>query len=343
MRIFVVDAGAFGTAMAAVLAKSGRHDVSLLIQNIDYDHLEMYLYLLRTRKNRWGLRENNLYLPGVTLPENIHFTDSFEGAATADVIFLTVPSKYLQRTYGVIRNYLVDNKKTILVLCTKGFKIPEGIPCGMYIQKDLKKNFKNNYFAVISGYTPAGMIAADEWKSFAVSVASSNIGVIGKVRQLFLGTNIGTIGTTDVAGVSLGGAVKNAYAVGYGLLLGLSQEKSASEFLVRAHKEMKVFIKHFKAREETWESPAVKGDFYLSCVGELCWESRNVSFGKFLATYPGPSAVKKFLSRSTVEGFESLNILWGIAHQNGLSAPLLYCIHNIVEYGASPSVILEQF
>lgn len=321
-----------------MLAEAG-HDVTALIQPFSRAQRDLHFNL------KYGVQKcNYLYLKDAELPENIRFTDVFRPAEKTDAMILAVPTKFLEKAYFEIEPYITRHPKCTLILLSKGFVGDSGMSWGLKIKNSLVFCGRRN-FAVLSGYTPAKELALANLtkKYFAASAASRDINAIKKVRALFRGTHLGIVGTTDIRGVSIGGALKNAYAVGYGILLGLNENGLAWKYLELAHNEMKVFLDEIGASPKTWSSPAVKGDFYGTCHGELGWESRNVAFGKFLAKYPSVFEAMKYVSENTVEGYEALKTLHQIAHKNKLRAPILYAIHRICFYSASPSLILDLF
>ncbi len=340
MKISVVDAGAMGTSIAIILAKAG-HDVILTIQPFDYPHIELFSELYRTGKNRFGKRENHLGLRGIELPANMDFTDNFKFENNPNAIFMAVPTKFLLPVYQKIREYVLIHPKCTLVLLSKGLD-ENSISWSVRIKNDMTLCGRKN-FAVLYGYTPASELAVSDltWKTFAASLASRDLNAIKKIRKVFSGTQLGIVGTTDIRGTGIGSALTKAYAIGYGLLLGLSQDSSAFPFLEKAHNEMKVFLDNAGASPKTLQSPAVRGDFYGTCQGEIAWESRNVAFGKFLAKYPSAFEAIKYVSENTVEGYEALKTFHQIAHENKLRAPILYAIHRVCFYSASPTAMLE--
>lgn len=327
MKVFICDAGAFGTAMAVILARAG-HDVYLLIQPFDQKHKDMFYNI------KYGAQKcNYLHLPGVELPK-MKFTDNFEGIKDADVVLLGVPSRYVWDVFLKIKAKLADNPKAIIALLTKGLDNDCSLPFGIKIRNRLK--LANHYnSAVISGGTPA-QVLADSYRTFVASVASENLNVIKKIRRMFVGTNLATVGTTDIVGVSWGGALKNAYAIKYGVLIGLEQSDLAWEYVDRlAFQEMKTFLDYAGAKPQTLYSPAVAGDFRLTCVGYVDWESRNVSFGKFLALCPTREAIARYIAEHTVEGYESALTLWKISREQNLKTSHLDEIYSVCT-GASP-------
>lgn len=329
MKVFVCDAGAFGTAIAVILARVG-HDVRLLIQPFDQQHRDMYYNL------KYGAQKcNYLHLPGVELPE-MEFTDNFEGVKDADVVLLGVPSRYVWGAFLKINEELGKKPKAIIALLTKGLDDYGKLPFGIKMSNRLKLEGNNN-FAVLSGGTPAQALA-DQYRAFVASVASENLNVIKKIRRMFIGTNLATVGTTDIIGASWGGALKNAYAIKYGMIMGSRQSDLAWAYVDGlAFHEMKIFLDYAGARPKTLYSPAVAGDFRLTCVGYVDWESRNVSFGKFLALRPTREAIARYISEHTVEGYESVLTLHKISCWQRLKTPILDEIYSVCT-GASSMV-----
>ena len=332
MKVFVCDAGEFGTAMASVAARAG-NEVALLIQPYDQNQKDL-LYNLKN-----GTQQTNyIHLPGVK-PPPMEFTDNFEAAKFADVIFLAVPTKYIGQVFLKIKECLEVNSKAILVLLSKGFDSFGDVPWGVKLHNNLKLSGHKN-FAVISGPTFAKEIVRPYTAHF-VSCASKNISVIRKLKALFKGSDLHLVGTTDLAGVSWGGPLKNAYAIGYGLILKQAGESAAWQYIWLALNEMKAFLEFTGACLKTLHSPAIERDFYMTSRGN----SRNRKLGEFLAEYQSKEKIKERVENpaNTVEGYESMKTLWKIAHENKLEAPLLYGIHLICEYGASPDTFASCF
>jgi len=327
VKIFVCDGGAFGTAMAVILARAG-HDVCLLVQIFDQRRKDMFYNI------KYGAQKcNYLHLPGVELPK-MEFTDNFSAVKGADVVFLGVPSQYVWNAFLKIKGELGKNTETTIVLLTKGLDDYSALPFGIKIRNRLKLGGNHN-FAVISGGTPAQALA-DPYRTFVASVAGENLNVIKKIRRMFLKTNLATVGTTDIIGVSWGGALKNAYAIKYGMLTGLGKSDLAWEYVNKlALPEIKIFLDYAGAKPKTLYSPAVAGDFRLTCMGYIDWESRNVSFGRFLALRPAKETIAKYIAMHTVEGYESAMILRKISREHNLKTPILEEIYSVCT-GAPP-------
>ena len=325
MKITVVGNGAFGTAFSIMLARAG-HELTLCFPS----DLQCDKDLLYNLKNGTQFT-NYLYLPGIKFPESVKFTDKYGGVAESDIILLAVPSKYIWNSFSAVYHRMKRNPKSALVLLSKGFDNKTSIPLGLAMN-----DFLSN-FAVISGPTFARELQSP-YKAHVASCASYNIGIIKKVKEMLLGSDLRIEGTTDLAGVSWGGCLKNAYAVGYGICDGLGySETMLDDYIWRAHKELKVFLDFAGAKEKTYWSPAVWGDLRITCKGE----SRNRAFGKFLAEHRAKKDIDEHLKKYTVEGYEAMIALWRLAHEKGLSAPLLYRIHAISCFGASPNTILS--
>lgn len=333
MKIFIVGDGAFGTAVAEMLVRVG-HKVVLWCSTHDYPHLKLFLTLQRAPE-----KENYLYLPGIKLNSKMAFTDRLDFAEIADVILLAQPSKHIFATFLPIYEILKKNRKATVALLSKGFSATYQT-LGERMLEALKF-IDFHKFAVISGPTFASEILKPYQLHF-VSCASKNLSAIKKLKEMAAGTSLGLVGTTDVVGVSLGGCLKNAYAIGYGILKKLRGEKAAFEYIWLALHEMKLFLDYAGAHPKTLRSPAVERDFYVTCRGN----SRNRVFGEFLADYRSKDEISNSLALSTVEGYESMKKLCGLVHYNisqkiSFSVPLLYSIHSICEFGASPDTFVK--
>lgn len=357
-KIFVDDAGEFGTAIAVILARAGR-EVTLRIPAFDYPHLKMLLSLQRTGKNAKGKRENNLHFEGVELPQNMDFTESLDAVLTSDVIFLARPSRHIYQSFFAICEQLKQNRGATLVLISKGFGNKSLLPLGVEMQNYLRAMGLGN-FAVLSGPTPA-LEMVDPHRTSVASVASEDRRVIEKLKTICRRSGLCLVGTEDVAGVSWGACLKNAYAIGYGILGGIvARERKRREdknlpthsakyqdllavwrnYLDIALQEMRVFLRDAGAKPGTVTSPAVKGDFRMTSEGTARWKSRNVRFGEFLSAYHGKAEIDDYVSKHTVEGYEAMKALFEIADSKELDSPLLYGIHSICEFGASPETFI---
>lgn len=354
MKILVDDAGEFGTAIAIILARAGC-EVTLHIPTFDTPHVEMLLSLQRTGKNATGKRENNLHLEGVELPQNMDFTDSLDAVLTCDVVLLARPSKNIYDSFFAICERLKQNSRATLVLLSKGFGNKSLLPLGVEMRNYLRAVGLDN-FAVISGPTPALELVDPRLTSVA-SVASEDRNVIKTVKKMCRGSSLCLVGTKDVVGVSWGGCLKNAYAIGYGILgefVAKERKERGDEnfrasddlpsisrnYLDIALQEMKIFLDGAAAKPRTLESPAVKGDFRMTCEGTIRWKSRNVRFGEFLAECHKKTEIDDYVSNNTVEGYEAMKALYHLANSKELNVPLLYGIHSICEFGASPETFI---
>lgn len=357
-KILVDDAGEFGTAMAVILARAG-HEVTLRVPTFDTPHREMLLCLQRTGKNAKGKRENNLHFKGVELPQNMDFTEGLEVVLTSDVVLLARPTKHIYHSFFAICERLKRNPGATLVLLSKGFANRSLLPLGVEMHNYLRAMGLNN-FAVISGPTPA-LELVDPYRTSVASVASEDRNVIKRLKKMCRGSGLCLVGTKDVVGVSWGGCLKNTYAIGYGILGGfVARERkkredkifptnvtryqgllsTAGNYLDIALQEMKVLLNDAGAKLGTVKSPAVEGDFRMTAEGTVRWKSRNVRFGELLAAYHKKDEIDDYVSSKTVEGYEAMKALFEIADAKELDTPLLYGIHSICEFGASPETFI---
>ena len=202
MSIAVIGAGAWGTAFAIHLARTGKQVLLWVYEE------ELCEVLKKTRENRD-------FLPGFVLPESIHFTTNLEEiAAYSDDIVIAMPSFALRGTIKKIAPGLAS--KNLLVL-TKG--IERGTFLGMSGVIAELIGGKRDHIAVLSGPSFAKEVANGAFT--ASVVASRNKHLAQYFQQMVHSDSFRIYISDDVIGVELGGALKNVMAIGAGVIEGL--------------------------------------------------------------------------------------------------------------------------
>ncbi len=208
MKVTVLGAGAWGTALAKILAESG-HQTTLWGR--DAAKLEAI-------KNS---RQNERLLPGVTLPETLRFTPDLNIARDAEVIVVSIPSQGLAGVVAQIPDY-----HGIMVSTTKGVDFDSGLTMSGIISK----HCPSAKVAALSGPTIAIVVA--KHSPSAIVAASSDATVAGMVQKLFSTPTFRVYSSTDLYGVELGGAFKNVFAIAAGAGDGLGFGDNAKAALI---------------------------------------------------------------------------------------------------------------
>ena len=296
-QVGVIGAGAWGTAIAQMLASDGR---DVLLWALESDVVEAV-----NRAHR-----NDVYLPSAELAETITATGSLADLSGCDILFAVTPAQHLDATLAVLPEQPRD-----LVLCSKGIEAGTG-----RLMNDVAAQAcPDSAIAIMSGPTFAHEVAAG--LPTAVTLACSG----GDAQWDRLAPAIARPAfrpyySDDIVGAEIGGAVKNVLAIACGVVDGLELGQNARAALIaRGYAEMLRFGEALGARAETLAGLCGLGDLVLTCSST---SSRNFSLGKALGE--GQSAAELMSDRRTVaEGAHTAPVLAELAQQRDIAMPIV--------------------
>lgn len=259
--------------------------------------------------------------------ERTYLTNSFEDAADADIIFVLTSSPFVASVLEGIAPHV--DESSLIVVGSKGI-LEDGTLMTDLVEKILPKN----HYAVISGPTFAVDIAALEPVGFTIGTKSFSD--FEKIVPCFKTAHLEY--SSDVLAIEMCGSLKNAYAIGSGLLNGLNYGHSTScLYITKALHEMSSIFGCLDASPHSTNTLAGVGDLVLTCTSQ---NSRNFTFGTVLAL--GDETQKKdYLQKNTVEGYENLKAYVKLFARKNVAAPLLSCVNDIVEGRSEPEKIIE--
>ena len=262
MRISVIGAGSFGTAMAISAARAG-NDVVLWAHDPD---------VAATIRDTGA---NPDYLAGMPLSERIHATNDLAEAATfADTIFMVVPSHHYREVLTSLREHLSGRVKVISG--TKGIENESLERMSQVTAHVLGEQLAA--FAVLSGPTFALETARAD--PTAAVIASPDAEFAQEVQQVMSSPTFRLYHSSDVVGVELAGSLKNVIAIAAGVLEGMGLGSNTTAALItRGLHEMTRLGLALGGRLETFAGLAGMGDLVLTCTGAL---SRNRTVGVLL-------------------------------------------------------------
>ncbi len=217
MRITVLGAGGWGTALAKLLSEA-EHEVTL------WGHNSLHLEELR----RTGM--NQRYLPGVRLPESWHLEPEIQTAVqTAECVVVAVPSKAFRQVTAHLQTF-----QGVAISVTKGIEYADGLT----MSGILRETAPRASIAALSGPNLALEVARG--MPTATVVASENESVAQTVQALFHRPAFRVYTSSDVLGVELGGALKNVIAIAAGTADGLGfGDNSKAALITRGIVEMR--------------------------------------------------------------------------------------------------------
>ena len=316
MKITMVGAGAWGTALAQGLHQGG-HDI--VLWGHDARHLEEMRLTGR----------NERYLPGIELPASWHYEPSLARAVGASrVVVLAVPSKAVRE----ISRHISDYDGT-LVSVTKGIEYETGLTmCGV-----LRQNVPGARWAALSGPSLAREVALGI--PTAIVAASEDAGVAGQVQEWFHRPSFRVYTSTDLLGVELGGALKNVVAIAAGVGDGLGfGDNSKAALITRAMVEIRRLGVACGVRAETLAGLSGLGDLTVTCFSKL---SRNRTFGERLGRGEQIEAILSG-SVSIVEGYPTARSAHQVSRKLNLDTPIIDEVYALLYEGKSPALAVSD-
>lgn len=317
----VIGAGGWGTAFARLLARQG-HQVTLWVR-------DCALASLMASK-----RENPHYLPGVTLPECLKISTSFEDLAGRDVYFLAVPSFAVRNLAGLLKGALGDSAaQATWVSLTKGLEYDNSCQSlrtmSQVLQEQLGSGSERIF--VLSGPSFAEEVARDF--PTAVVLAGRDLSSAEKLQRALMTERFRVYTSDDWLGVELGGAVKNIIALAAGISDGLGCRDNAKGALVaRGLVEMTRLGVALGARKETFFGLAGLGDLVATCMSK---RSRNRHVGERIGR--GERLDEILASMDMVaEGVYVVRAVHRFAYERGIDLPITQAVYEVLYEGASP-------
>lgn len=263
MRIIsIIGAGSWGTALAVRLAANA-------------DSIQLWTYEPDICAEMLKTRENSIFLPGFSLPENVHPTSSLpEAISDAEVIVIAVPSQHVRSLCKQIAVELKHELNPTFVSATKGLEPNSLLRMSQVISESFHPKLDPR-FAVISGPTFAREVA--HGAPTALVVASEDEDLARQIQDQFSSSSFRLYTNSDVVGVEIGGSVKNVIAIAAGVCDGLGLGSNPIAALVtRGLNEISHLACALGGRRETLAGLAGLGDLVLTCTGT---QSRNRTVG----------------------------------------------------------------
>jgi glycerol-3-phosphate dehydrogenase (NAD(P)+) len=325
-RVAVIGAGAWGTALSIVLGRKGTHEVRLWALE------KSICATIATR------RLNELFLPEYPIPASVKATNNLEEALdAADIVFSVMPSQHCRRLFDQIANHL--NPSTAIVSATKGIEEDTLLRMTEVIEQVIqaKRGFRPRLSA-LSGPTFAKEVARGD--PTAVTVACDDTALAECIQREISDPRFRVYTNDDVAGVELGGALKNVIAIAAGVCDGLELgHNSIAALITRGLAEMTRLAVACGGRLETMAGLAGLGDLVLTCTGGL---SRNRSVGVELGHGRKLSDILSGMHGMVAEGVFTTQAAVGLARKRGIEMPIAEQMHAILHHGKSAREAIHE-
>jgi glycerol-3-phosphate dehydrogenase (NAD(P)+) len=321
VRIGVIGAGAWGTALANLLANKG-FEVALWAfeQEVCADILEG--------------RENKVFLPGFPLSVNLHPSNNLdEVAADKKMLLLVMPS----HVFRSVAEQLVHHptEKTLIVTASKGIENKTHLTMSGILEQLLPQRLHNR-IAVLSGPSFAKEVA--QKIPTAVTVAAHDLEVAKDVQNTFATDYFRVYTSYDVTGAELGGALKNVMAVAAGISdgLGLGYNTRAA-VITRGVTEIQRLGRRLGADPTTFMGLAGIGDLVLTCTGTL---SRNWTVGHKMGQGMKLEAILSDM-RTVAEGVKTTKSVFNMSRKLGVEMPIVEQVYRMLYEDLDPKEALQ--
>lgn len=316
-RIAVLGAGSWGTALALNLSRRADHTVTL------WAHTPAHAAELAAD------RENRRYLPGFALPATLTVTDSLPQAVEgASAILLVVPSQFVRETTRALVPVLTSG--SMLISAAKGIEEHTLLRMTEVVIEELIEGAstaaQHHPIGVLSGPSFAQEVAAGA--PAAVTIAMERRSEAEQAQTLLTTETLRLYRNTDVAGVELGGALKNVIAIAAGAVAGLELgQNSAAALITRGIAEMTRLALACGGRQETLAGLAGVGDLVLTCTGGL---SRNRFVGMELGRGRALPEIVASLHGKVAEGVRTTDAALALAKRYSVDMPITDEVHAVL-------------
>ena len=310
LRISIIGGGGWGTSLSYILAEKG-HSIRLWVFEPD---------LVRTLNHT---RENNLYLPGIKLPEGITATSSFkEALRETDLILFVVPS-HVTRSVLVKLSPLI-HEGTPFIIATKGIE-NETLMLMSQVAEEVLPPEHHPHLAILSGPSFGKEICAHY--PTAVVLASRNHRLAVQAQDVLSTPSFKVFPSSDLTGVQLGGALKNVMALAAGITDGLGfGHNTRAALITRGLDEITRLGKAIGADPTTFSGLSGLGDLILTCSSGI---SRNRTVGFQIGQ---GLRLKDILSpmKMVAEGVETTRAAYLLSQKHGARMPIVEQIYAVL-------------
>ena len=320
LKIGVVGAGSWGTALANLLAQQ---DVAV----------DLWAYEKEVKEQIRDKRENQVFLPGIRLSENlVPSNDLAHVAADKDFLVTVVPSHLVRAVAAEMAAHVSPD--TVVVSASKGIENKTHLTMTQVLAEVMPILNPDN-IAVLSGPSFAREVAANV--PTAVTVAAPGAEAAQRVQHLFATPYFRVYTSDDPMGVELGGAVKNVIAIAAGIIDGLNLGLNTRAALItRGQTEIRRLGLKLGANPRTFTGLAGIGDLILTCTGDL---SRNHTVGKQIGQGKSLQAILSEM-RMVAEGVKTSQSVYNLSRKLEVEMPISSEIYHVLYHDVPPKEAL---
>ncbi|MCM3881932.1 MAG: NAD(P)-dependent glycerol-3-phosphate dehydrogenase [Vicinamibacterales bacterium] len=319
-KVTILGTGSWGTALAFHLGTAG-HDVCLWGRNPE---------LIEEMTSR---RANAIYLPDIVLPPGVRPTASLEAALKgAEIVVAALPSHGTRAVIRAASPFI--SRQALIVSASKGIEQDTLLRVSEVIAQEVRGA---RPIAVLSGPSFASEVARG--LPTAVCVACADPVLAEDVQREFRASYFRLYASPDVAGVEIGGALKNIIAIAAGVVEGMGLGQNALAALItRGLAEITRLACAVGGRRETLAGLSGLGDLVLTCTGTL---SRNRHVGAELARGRPINEVVAGM-KMVAEGVRTTSAALALGRRHGIELPIATQMADVLAGNRSAAAAVEE-
>ncbi|MEM7011365.1 MAG: NAD(P)H-dependent glycerol-3-phosphate dehydrogenase [Verrucomicrobiota bacterium] len=315
----VLGSGSFGSSLAALLAQRGMKPTL-------WGRSEEVIAEINSKHT------NLRYLPHIALPQEIEATTEMNCCAEAELVLFVLPSRSFRDVAEKFRDVGVPNN-AILLSCTKGIELNTG----SRMTEVLSDVFPENPVAVLSGPSHAEEVARS--KATVSVIGCENEDIAQQLQDVFTLPWFRSYWSTDVAGIEIGGCVKNIAAIAGGIVEGMGLGDNAKAGLVtRGLAEMVRLGVAMGGKPETFSGLSGVGDLMATCYSD---HSRNLRVGRMLGQGVPLDEIQTRLNM-VAEGVPNTESVYHYAKKHGIRTPITDSLYEMLQGNIAPSEAAKQ-
>lgn len=312
MKIAVIGSGSWGTAMAVMLASRG-HEIFL------------WSWIQEETDRLARDRENKEFLPNIKFPDTIYCTHNMrECTENAELIITAAPSPATRTTAKQLAPFAAEGQKIVNI--SKGLE--EGTL--LRLSEVYAEEIPQAVISVMSG--PSHAEEVSRGLPTTNVVASDSIETAKTIQDIFMGDMFRVYTSTDIAGVELGGALKNVIALCAGISDGLGYgDNTKAALMTRGLAEIARLGTAMGAKQETFMGLSGVGDLIVTCTS---MHSRNRRAGILLGE---GKTLQETLDavHMVVEGVNTATAAYELAEKYNVTMPIVTEAYNILFNGTN--------
>jgi glycerol-3-phosphate dehydrogenase (NAD(P)+) len=323
MTLAILGGGSWGTALSIVLAPR-------------FDCVRLWVYEHDLAARIQSSRENDIYLPGLRLPDSVQIETALAPVLDgAGIVLGVMPSRHARRVYTEALPYF--HSSMTFVCATKGIEQGTLLRMSEVLRQVTGARFDGTQCAVLSGPTFAREVARGE--PAALVIASGDLKVAQRVQAAFSGPTFRLYTNPDPIGVEVGAALKNVVAIGAGVCQGLGLgNNTLAALITRGLAEITRLAVAMGGQPKTLAGLAGLGDLVLTCSGELSRNRRvgiELAKGRRLAEIVGSMPM-------IAEGVETCAAAVALGRKFEVDLPIIQQMHAVLYAGKGPREALRD-